>query len=179
MHARSVFTLPVARPPALCSSTLPSLACHPLLPAAPHSRRRPHMPAYHPSPHVARHHRRRPTRPPAGHRCRLATGPPGPHPRLLTTILARLPMPRAASSSTPPQPVLLHPGVPILSSSGPTPPRPAWTPSPPPAGSRRRPAATTGQACACPEMVVSNPASQTTATPTRLDFFSCRLLATI
>jgi hypothetical protein len=32
---------------------------------------------------------------------------------------------------------------------------------------------------ACPEVVVANPTSQTTATPARLDFFSCNLLTTI
>jgi hypothetical protein len=31
----------------------------------------------------------------------------------------------------------------------------------------------------CPEVVVPNPTSQTTATPARLDFFSCNLLATL
>jgi hypothetical protein len=70
---------------------------------------------------------------------RLPARVPGHRPRLLTTILAQLLTPRAATSSAPPQPVLLRPDVPILSSSSPTPPRLARTPSLPPAGSRRCP----------------------------------------
>jgi hypothetical protein len=147
---RSIFSLPVTRPLALCSPTLPPpartppppSACMPLPPAR--------TLACRPSPPAARHRHHRTARPPITHRrLQRATTTVGPHARLqativawppgspvtilawpparalghrsclLTAVLARLSTPQAATSSALPQPILLHPGVRILSSSGP------------------------------------------------------------